>query len=274
MLDLRPATGEHIRTTFMKVEMPETPLGNSLTGEIGPQYQTIGGLYHFISWVLEYAKLPDHPPTDCQFAYDDGVYGPDLEVVKDFATAEKAIKLIIIQGEGAEGNTDHSHYYKFREMAKKWDNSAWDYVHLPDNPHTEEYKDDIKIYKLSRAFDATYCYLLKTIETLWTVSREKDSKKRTDLINNAMGPSMKKVMPKLAEFLVKQEIKEGPKKGTLAAPCFEYYSPEMVSENQLKDLKGDICRLIEEAKVLFADPAVVKELTSILDFAKILYPID
>jgi hypothetical protein len=65
------------------------------------------------------------------------------------------------------------------------------------------------------AFDAAYCYLLRTIEVLWDVS---DSSKRKSLLLN-FKPLMGPIMGGLGRFLVQQPLLDN----RTAAPSFEYY---------------------------------------------------
>ena len=70
---------------------------------------------------------------------------------------------------------------------------------------------------MSLAFDAAYCFLLKTIEKLWTVEKSDD---RHQLVLGNMFGVMMGVLPPLARFLAQQPIGN---KGEHAAAAFDYY---------------------------------------------------
>ena len=70
---------------------------------------------------------------------------------------------------------------------------------------------------MSLTFDAAYCFLLRTIETLWDV--EKDDTRHVLVLGNMYGIMMGVLAP-LAQFLVQQPIGLN---GQNAAPCFGYY---------------------------------------------------
>ena len=71
--------------------------------------------------------------------------------------------------------------------------------------------------QVSLAFDAAYCFLLRTIETLWYVDKE-DS--RHKLVLGNLFSVMMGVLKPLAQFLITKSIG---KYGRRAAPCFGYY---------------------------------------------------
>lgn len=70
---------------------------------------------------------------------------------------------------------------------------------------------------MSLTFDAAYCFLLKTIERLWTVD---GTDERRQLVLGNMFGVMMGVLPPLARFLAQQPIGE---KGEHAAAAFNYY---------------------------------------------------
>jgi hypothetical protein len=85
--------------------------------------------------------------------------------------------------------------------------------------------------KVSLTFDAAYCYLLLTLEKLWTVS---SAVSREKLSKNIFTIMLKTLKP-LARFLTQQQIG---KAGKVAAPTFGYF--EYKSHHELSQLKGAI----------------------------------
>lgn len=73
------------------------------------------------------------------------------------------------------------------------------------------------IFKVSRTFDAAYCFLLVTIEKLWTID---DGDARKQLILGNMFTIMLGVLGPLAQFLLQQPIGD---EGKVACPCFDFY---------------------------------------------------
>lgn len=87
--------------------------------------------------------------------------------------------------------------------------------------------------KVSRTFDAAYCFLLLTIEKLWTI---KDGDSRKQLILGNMFTIMLGVLGPLAQFLLQQPIGDEDK---VACPCFNFYDfggnpalPQLLAEMQ------------------------------------------
>ena len=92
--------------------------------------------------------------------------------------------------------------------------------------------------QVSLTFDAAYCFLLRTIETLWYVEN-KDS--RHKLVLGNLFSIMMGVLKPLAQFLVTQPI--GPD-GRRAAPCFGYYEFKK-GESELKQLQDEMQATID-----------------------------
>ena len=86
---------------------------------------------------------------------------------------------------------------------------------------------------MSLTFDAAYCFLLRTIEFLWTVDKDGD---RHNLVLGNMYGIMMGILAPLAKFLVSQPI--GPS-GQRAAPCFGYYEFKD-GETELKQLQDEM----------------------------------
>jgi hypothetical protein len=71
------------------------------------------------------------------------------------------------------------------------------------NPHTAEYHN-VRLRKVSEVFDASYCYLLLSIERLWEVS---DLVERQKITYGSMYNLMMGILAPLAKLLVTQKIK-------------------------------------------------------------------
>lgn len=91
----------------------------------------------------------------------------------------------------------------------------------------------MKNFQVSLTFDAAYCFLLRTIETLWDVKQD-DS--RHKLVLGNMYGIMMGVLAPLAKFLISQPI--GPN-GQRAAPCFGYYEFNN-KESELKQVQDEM----------------------------------
>lgn len=88
--------------------------------------------------------------------------------------------------------------------------------------------------KVSRTVDASFCYLLLTLEKLWTVS---SVDVRQNLIGKNFFPLMTGILGPLSRFLVQQPIP--PTLNEVAGPCFGYYRFEPLG-NALKELQQEI----------------------------------
>jgi hypothetical protein len=128
---------------------------------------------------------------------------------------------------------EKAHYYVFKDLLEQinTDPTAWETYPVRSNPKTIDYYDeDRKIYHVSLTFDAAYCFLLQTIEKLWTVGKSDD---RHQLVLGNMFGIMMGVLPPLAKFLAQQPIGN---KGEHAAAAFNYYyfDPERSALAQLQ----------------------------------------
>ncbi|RUS21346.1 ferritin-like-domain-containing protein [Jimgerdemannia flammicorona] len=118
-LNLRPATKDHIRDTFMKlinviqsmqIEESEYEEGKieALAASPVVPYKTIGLFYEYIKVGLHMTQFPRDTRIGCQFTPDQSEYASPhaahpkngLVVVSDREIALKAIEIIVTQGEG------------------------------------------------------------------------------------------------------------------------------------------------------------------------------
>jgi hypothetical protein len=249
ILHLRKMTNENLQT-YIDLELPES--GPDAPAE-PDEYETLGQFYKAIEQGLEFlAKDPSlfKPATiSSQFGPGpDAVFTPTvadaggLVLVTDLSSALLALKTIVNQGEGnprpyvdpSKGEKDH--YDIFLELRK---GTPWVVFPVVTDPTTQKYFDlDQKIYAVSRTVDASFCYLLLTLEKLWTVSSPDDRQK---LIQNNMTLLMISVIAPLATFLISQPIGNA---GEVAAPCFGYY-PFGSRSSALADLQKEIQTAID-----------------------------
>ncbi|KAM5533430.1 hypothetical protein V8D89_012868 [Ganoderma adspersum] len=222
-MELRPADKKNLEC-FLKIEAPYMPPpelegGPMLFAEILPSYQSIGEFYKELqNGILAVSK--DDPNLfssnkDQQFTGAE-FFDEKMTVVVDTKTALQALETIVDQGEGSIGVPD-SHYSIFVELYQR--RKEWVCIDYVDEPHTASYKDKNEVaYHLSLAVDASFCYLLQTIDRCWA---EGSAVKRTQLFRN-IHRVMVEILSPVAHVLVEQII-EGEKH---AAPCFEFYPPD------------------------------------------------
>lgn len=92
--------------------------------------------------------------------------------------------------------------------------------------------------KVSRTVDASFCYLLLTLEKLWTIS---SADGRQSLVDQNFFPLMISILAPLAGFLVQQPIP--PTLTEVAGPCFGYYqfqSPALALTQLQQEIQGAI----------------------------------
>lgn len=115
-----------IRKVFMEIETPENPLAR--TAEAGEGYPTIGQFYKAVKDA--YNALSSQLPYDQKWQHAGDIAGDELFVVSNLDDANKAIDLIVYQGEGRPGSPESleqeaprdtspahlAHYYRFKEI--------------------------------------------------------------------------------------------------------------------------------------------------------------
>ncbi|KAI9511270.1 ferritin-like-domain-containing protein [Russula earlei] len=248
LLQLRAMTKPNL-DTWLEVERPEQPNG----APESDKYHTLGQFYAAIKEGLAYlnARIPNlFDPNTAPYQFASGLgYQPQVRdaggsvIVTDLASADLAIDIIVDQGEGNPGpfddkdNLEESHYATFLDLQKG--KATWHVHPVITNPTTRGYWElDKRIYQVSVAFDAAYCFLLLTIEKLWTISND-DS--RQALVLGNMFSIMMGVLAPLAKFLVTQRIGNSDE---VAGPCFGYY-PFNRKESALKQLQREMREAID-----------------------------
>lgn len=242
-LHLRQMTKENL-TTFTQLELPESAGGNPEADS----YHTLGQFYQAIEEGLTYLSSHDRhlfktASANAQFP-PDSIYKPKVQdtggliTVTNLTSALQALKIIVDQGEGKAGpgrpfdddkKLEKDHYDIFLELQQG--PTTWKVLPVVTDPTTVGYLgEDPRVYAVSLTFDAAYCYLLLTLQKLWTLSSSASRKKLGDNIF----PIMTGTLKPLADFLTQRQIG----KGNVAAPTFGYF--EYKSHQELKQLKGAI----------------------------------
>lgn len=244
-MKLQPANKENLEC-FLKIEAPympdPLPPAHYLRAEpphILPDYNSIGEFYRQMERGIRklVAQYPDlfSSNTDMQFTGDE-FFDSKMTVITDERSALEAFTTIVDQGEGSIG-VPESHYSIFVELyqrRKEW--SCLDYI---DEPQTSKYTNNQVAYRLSLAVNASYCYLLQTIDRCWQTN---NPALRTQLFRN-IHRIMGRVLQPLAMILVTQTLTvNGQVKH--AAPCFEFYPPLSADPLPPSELRS---QLIEEA---------------------------
>jgi len=246
ILRLRKMTKDNLQT-YIDLELPEAPDAPGQPDE----YQTLGQFYKAIEQGLTFlSKDPGlfNPATSSSQFGPGSVFTPHpadaggLVFVTDLPSALTALTTIVDQGEGNPrpfddpSKAEHDHYDIFLDLQKGAE--TWDVFPVVTDPTTGAYFHlDRKIYAVSRTVDAAFCYLLLTLEKLWTVSSADGRQK----LVGTMFPLMTGILAPLAKFLVQQPIGIA---GEVAAPCFSYY-PFGSPDSAFADLKQEIQAAID-----------------------------
>ncbi|EKM50629.1 uncharacterized protein PHACADRAFT_263998 [Phanerochaete carnosa HHB-10118-sp] len=224
-MKLQPANKENLEC-FLKIEAPymkppELPPPDGLAVRIAvlPGYNSIGEFYkeleHGIRALCKDGQNPFTSNPEQQFRGDD-FFDSKMTVVRDERTALEALETIVDQGEGSIA-VPESHYAIFVELYQM--QTEWTCTAYVDEPSTAKYTGHDVAYNLSLALNASYCYLLQTIDTYWTQAGL-DAPRRAQVLRN-IHRIMVAVLSPTAHVLVKQEITPG----RFAAPCFEFFPP-------------------------------------------------
>ena len=137
---LRKCSLDQVRTVFMAIEEPETPIDIPVEKAEGPAalaaqpvFETIGAFYHYLREKLgEFSQSGDIFTGDVSRQVVARTWFPapeELFPVTDIASARRAIDLIVDQGEGTKtdpfvsddfdgGKKQPAHFYRFQEIDK------------------------------------------------------------------------------------------------------------------------------------------------------------
>lgn len=242
-----------VRNVFMAFERPDPSPGEG-TPPNG-QYATIGRFYKSVGDGLQRlndsygAELWENNRPELQYmsAYWNKDGGGSPMVVKDLVTAKEAMRMIVEQGEGADptrpsvpidplnpraGLDELPHYTKFQRIADGIEpiGPVWK---VPTDPKSFMYEDDEAAASIDRLFNATYCYVLHLIDTLYqtpgTDVRPGNTSRRWYLERMFIS-AMQGLLANIAEIMVAQPCRSGPmaEDKLQMAPSFEYVGPPTI----------------------------------------------
>lgn len=225
VLRLERCSEKLIRNTFMVIE---GPMAVDALPE-GDIYETLGQFYAALEEAVdrldETGELFGEYQADRQLS-DPSYYSPvkfdaegsgGLMLVHDAASADRALDIIIEQGEGLSdhrwADPDHqelTHFYKFEQIANGTSpiGPVWP---VRANPKTADFPEDLA--RLSDLFNALYSLMFVTMGDLF--SRDQDQGE----VVGRLYPLMSDCMTPTARALVKQPISDDEN----AAPTFEAY---------------------------------------------------
>lgn len=258
-MNLRPGDKENL-SCFLKIEAPYWPpplMQFGLAKELLPDTESIGYHYKHIRELIEQIDNP-FQNGNVPYQYDSNeFFGSGMYIVGTKEDAYKALDLITEQGEGGLSVPD-SHYTVFVDFFQQ--KEAWNLLPLTINPTPATYPPGGLLKHLSDAFDASYCYLLATIEQVWQTSRDTDAAARDKMIRK-LRPLMSNITTPLANIMIQQPF--GDRRG---GPCFAYYSnkPDQ-SPNTIDELYTAIRAELALAKPLATPP--VQQLIDRVDYA-------
>jgi hypothetical protein len=111
---------------YRPAEAPPRRAQSGVLMPSAPAYETIGEFYELLTAGLAQlsARLGERAlfigPADCQMQADEiGI--DELSVVTDLASAQRAIHLIIVQGEGSSSGDEQSHHGQFLAIRDEFD---------------------------------------------------------------------------------------------------------------------------------------------------------
>jgi hypothetical protein len=224
-LVLERCSQELVRDTFMVIESPRAP-------DAPPEddnYETLGQFYAALELAVDQLDTTTDLFADHQAhrqLSDPSYYSPvkfdaedsgGLMLVKDRASADRALEIIIDQGEGLSderwADPDHqelTHFYKFEQIASGVSpiGEVWP---VRANPKTADFPEPVA--NVSRLFNALYGLMFVTMRDLF--SGENDQ----GLIIGRLYALMSACMTPTARYLVEQPISEGEHAG----PTFEIH---------------------------------------------------
>jgi hypothetical protein len=224
-LVLERCTKDLVRDTFMAIESPRAP-GAPPEDDV---YETLGQFYAALEKAVEDLNagsnlFGDHQPA--RQLSDPSYYSPikfdaedsgGLMLVNDRESADRALEIIIDQGEGLSderwadpSHQELTHFYKFEQIASGVSpiGDAWP---VRANPKTSDYPEPIA--NVSRLFNAFYGLMFVTMTNLFSGKHDHDDAiaRLYILMSVCMAPT--------ARYLVQQPISNGEHAG----PTFEIH---------------------------------------------------
>jgi len=225
MLTLERCTPDLVRDTFMVIESPRAPMAP-------PEddfYETLGQFYAALEGAIEKlgssAQLFDRPQRHRQLA-DPSFYSPvkfDVEdsgglmLIDSVETAERALEIIIDQGEGlsdhlwaAPAHQELTHYHKFKQISDG-ETPIGETWPVMANPSTVAFPESVR--DLSNAFNALYGLTFLTMSDLF--SGQHDQAERIGRLYTLMSGCLAPVARRLVQIPLGD--------GQHACPTFEWY---------------------------------------------------
>jgi rubrerythrin len=234
IVPIKAFSKELVKDVFMEIEAPEFPIPVEERAAAEPEYATIGEFYAAIQ-----NKIRDL--GDAIF-----VVGADKQVLSwfdqdllfpivDVESANRAIEVVVIQGEGTHGDPFESagvpaHFYRFGEiyagkkLIKTCGGYAWDGDPVPfdengvypmiDNPSPSDYPAGSHVAMLSDTFTFAYSSLLNALHQSFNGS--------PNMIDTALG--MMYQLRLQAQTLMSTPIQQGGQQ--TAGPVFQYVTSQ------------------------------------------------
>ena len=192
IVPLKKLSKDTVKNVFMVIEEPENPIifpeKKAIAAAIAPEYHTIGEFYEAVSQLISdlgYSIFTGDPAKQVT-----GYVGVDeLFAVTDVATAQEAIHIIVVQGEGTAtspvgGPEGVAHYYRFEEIYRgqtlsvdssvpegySWGqppialdpNGVWPMI---DNPPEVPLPANSLLARLSQQCDETFSALVNSLQS-------------------------------------------------------------------------------------------------------------
>lgn len=182
-----------------------------------PDYATIGEFYELLTTGLEglAAEMGEDElfigPKANQLRPDE-IGFDDLSVVTDLASAQRALHLIVVQGEGSASETDVSHFKTFSSIKTEYldlcaARPAFDPSrNVARNPVMRRPMSDDRVHIAHRsaaavldAANAVYSLMLRCLTAVYDTGSEASSRQREALLGCAIG--LMKLLGQLSEVL-------------------------------------------------------------------------
>ncbi|HWQ12915.1 MAG TPA: ferritin-like domain-containing protein [Roseiflexaceae bacterium] len=251
------------------------------------RYRTIAELYHLIDSAFDAipaARLFVGPPA-AQVGPELIPFRPPLIRVSDAQAAHAAIRLIVVEGEGTPGHTEHSHFARFYRILTELRQAlqedpafepAWPVL---DNPlfdaHTDSYTPganrvtDPLTRRVGMLFTACYDLMLQLLMRLFGHGGEDTAQLRT-LANACMSLMTGAIRP-LGVILTRMPAGAA-FPGRTAGPSFETYLDTQPSPHRssawavARERFGQIADDCEVVARLPGAPGGLREVALLLDF--------
>ncbi|KIM87529.1 hypothetical protein PILCRDRAFT_85939 [Piloderma croceum F 1598] len=286
ILQLREMTKENLQTYIDSAPLtkyaPQLELPEAADAPAQPdEYNTLGQFYLAIEQGFQFlssnpnlfnlATIPAQFPPDSVFFpkfEDEG----GIVVVQDLPSALTALTTIVHQGEGnprpfvGPDKDEKDHYDIFLDLQSG--GQTWNTFPVALNPTSDQYlTQNTQIYAVSRTVDASFCYLLLTLEKLWTIS---SPDVRDNIIGGNFFQLMTGILGPLSGFLVQQQI--SPTSKEVAGPCFGYYKfdpPASALQKLKQEIQSAITAYAGNPNALATLQGVQQTINGLVDIATV-----